>query len=497
MNIKKLPQEETISYNPATDNIGYWGSMISPNWYPRYFDIPILKLLFAAEQGKVSKILLSVPSRHGKSTLISKVFASYYLCKYPDDKIIISSYSQQLASEFGGAVKDIINSYGQETFNHPTISVDSKAKNRFHLASPFHGQMLAVGSNGSILGFGANLFIIDDPLKNVAEARSTTIQERLRNWFTGTAKTRLEKRPNGLPPIMVVIAQRLGSHDLHGIIKETEPIMNAKEAFERLDNNESIPDSVWVDLNLPAICTNPDEDILGRKEGEVLWKEQRDYEWLMSEKKAMGSYLFNCMYQGIPLERDGNIFKREWFYDPVTDKPNCLINPREVPEDLPLLRYWDFAASGNEGDETSGVLTGYDGEYMYILGLNNGKYTATQTYNEFVRTALRDGKHTQIYIEQEPGSASKILISRLQHSKQLKGYHIKADKVSTAKNVRSFDLEALAEDHRLKFVKNTWNDKMIQQLISFTGAEGGRDDIVDSLTGSAVRWMKPRRRIRA
>ena len=62
--------------------------------------------------------------------------------------------------------------------------------------------MLSVGAAGSILGFGAGLFIIDDPIKSVAEAESKTLQRKLREWIGGTAKTRLEKRTNGLPPIM-------------------------------------------------------------------------------------------------------------------------------------------------------------------------------------------------------------------------------------------------------------------------------------------------------
>lgn len=491
-------KEKNNTYIPATDNLAWWGYFINNgNWYPRYFDKYIIKLLYAAEQGRVSKILLSVPPRHGKSTLISKIFTSYFLCKYPDEKVILSSYSQGLASELGGQVKDIINYYGQYTEKTPRLSQDSKAKNKFHLAKPYTGQMLAVGAAGSILGFGAGLFIIDDPIKSVEEAQSPVIQKKLKDWFTGTAKTRLERRTNGLPPIMIVIAQRLHMNDLQGIIKQSEPVISAEKAYNILDKGGSIPRDTWVDLNFQAICTNPETDILHRQKGEVLWEEQRDYEWLMAEKKAMGSYLFNCIYQGEPTARDGEIFKREWFYDKVTGKPTCIIQQSQVPPDLSLLRYWDFAGSGLSGDETSGVLTGYDGENMYVLHLNNGKYTASQTYTQFIKTAKRDGKHVQIYIEQEPGSASKILINKLQHIKQLRGYHIKPDKVNTAKNIRSFDLEALAENHQLKFLESTWTDKIIQQLISFTGAEGERDDIVDSLTGSAVRWLKPRRRVSA
>lgn len=473
-----------------------WSILINEGlWQPRNFDILIIEFLNYALQGRVSKILLGVPSRHGKSTLVSKNFASYFLSHFPDDNIILSSYSQQLASEFGRQVKDIINMYGHLSPYNVRLADDSKANNRFNIQKPYRGRMLSVGAAGSILGFGAGLFIIDDPIKSVAEAESKTLQRKLREWIGGTAKTRLEKRTNGLPPIMIVIAQRLHLKDLHGIIKETEPIISAKEALQILRNGGSIDPNVWVDLNLPAICEDPEQDLLGREVGEVLWPEQRSYDWLMAEKKAMGSYLFNAIYQGNPTERDGDIFKREWFEDPITRKLTCTIPLSKLPKDLPTLRYWDFGASGDAGDGTSGLLSSWDGNILYFLDLTHGKYTSSKLLRTFPRIAHKDGQRTVIRVEQEPGSGSKILIDKFRRDKELKGYSIRSDKVNKSKKVRAFDLEGLAEDGRIKMVRAQWNEKIVDQLVAFTGEEGGEDDIVDTCTGSARYWLRPKRRI--
>lgn len=473
-----------------------WSILINEgHWQPRNFDILIIEFLNYALQGRVSKILLGVPSRHGKSTLVSKNFASYFLSHFPDDNIILSSYSQQLASEFGRQVKDIINMYGHLSPYNVRLADDSKANNRFNIQKPYRGRMLSVGAAGSILGFGAGLFIIDDPIKSVAEAESKTLQRKLREWIGGTAKTRLEKRTNGLPPIMIVIAQRLHLKDLHGIIKETEPTISAKEALQILRNGGSIDPNVWVDLNLPAICEDPEQDLLGREVGDVLWPEQRSYDWLMAEKKAMGSYLFNAIYQGNPTERDGDIFKREWFEDPTTRKLTCTIPLSKLPKDLPTLRYWDFGASGDAGDGTSGLLSSWDGNILYFLDLTHGKYTSSKLLRTFPRTAHKDGQRTVIRVEQEPGSGSKILIDKFRRDKELKGYSIRSDKVNKSKKVRAFDLEGLAEDGRIKMVKAQWNEKIVDQLVAFTGEEGGEDDIVDTCTGTARHWLRPKRRI--
>lgn len=492
-----ISAEQISQTNHGVLGLGRWSIYINNGyWQPRDFDVLIIELLQYALQGKVSKILLGVPSRHGKSTLISKNFASYFLAHFPNDKVILTAYSQGLASEFGGQVKDVLNYYGGLSPYKVSLSTDSKAKNKFKLNHPYHGQMLAVGAGGSILGFGAGLFIVDDPIKNVADAESKVKQQRLADWFGGTAKTRLERRSNGLPPIMLVIAQRLHLKDLHGIIRETEPTIPAKEGLAILRSGGSIDPNTWIDLNIPAICDSPD-DLLGREIGEALWPAQRSTEWLMAERKAMGSYLFNAIYQGQPVERDGNIFKREWFMDDRTHHIYNQITHDELPSDLPMMRYWDFAASGKDGDQTSGLLTGYDGENLYFIDLVHGNWSSNEVLKRFKKTAHRDGRGVLIKIEQEPGSGSKLLISRFRNEKDLRKYHIRADKVNLKKNVRSFDLEAIAEDQKCYFVKAPWNIDLIDQLVSFTGKEGAADDMVDTATGSARHWLRPKRKIKA
>lgn len=259
----------------GTMGLGRWSACINEGfWKPRKFDMIIIELLQYAIQGKVSGILLGVPSRHGKSTLISKNFCSYFLSHFPNEQVILSSYSQGLASEFGGQVKDIVNYYGHLSPYKPTIRSDSKAKNKFKLNKPYHGQMLSAGAGGSIMGYGAGLLIVDDPIKNVAEADSKIRQAKLREWWGGIIKSRVQRRSDRKPPIKIVIAQRLHLNDLHGIIKETEPTISANEAFAILRSGGTIDQSVWVDLNIPAICDSED-DVLGRNRSSFMGRTER------------------------------------------------------------------------------------------------------------------------------------------------------------------------------------------------------------------------------
>ena len=167
----------------------------------------------------------------------------------------------------------------------------------------------------------------------------------------------------------------------------------------------------------------------------------------------------------------------------------------EIPVDAPRLRYWDFGASGKKGDATAGMLSAWTGDELIFIDLVTGKFTANQVLKKFKRTAKKDGKNVNIRIEQEPGSASKILIDKFRRSKEFKGYNIRGDKVKFKKNVRSFDLEALAEEGAIYFVKGDWNIQVIDHLVSFTGQEGRPDDIADACTGSARHWRRPKRKV--
>lgn len=490
-------------------------------WKPRKFDLLIIEFLQYAMQGKCSKIMISVPPRHGKSTLISKNFTSYFLSHFPEEQVILTSHTQYLASEFGREIKDIITLYGDKAPIPVQLSTDSKAKNKFHIQN-HRGQMIATGSSGTILGFGAGLFVIDDPIKDVEDARSITIQRRLQRWFHGTAMSRLEKRSNGLPPIMVIIAQRLHIGDLQGIIKrKNNNILSGKEALTKLRNGEHIPENTWININLEAICTNPEEDLLGRKEGEALWPQQINTEQLLERKQEIGTYLFNCMYQGVPRIPEGNMFKRYMFYND-DDQPLYWKHPNDIPAEIPACRYFDTAASGPEGDETAGYFGAFDGTNLYITDINVGHYWPQELSNTIITTLSTDDMrvHTEkhptndsIYkyssytcrIEQEGGSQTKVLISDIAREPVILDNNIevradkllstsgkkegKADRARILASMAALGHVYFSTDLPRKLVEDT-----IEQLIDFTGEDGKADDRVDAMSGLARHFKREERR---
>jgi len=492
---------------PKYLGLAEWSIIVNEGrWKPRPFDAILIEFLQYALQGRVCNLMISLPPRHGKSTLISKNFASYFLTHFPRENVILSSYTQSLASEFGGEVKDIIQAYGP-TWSpyHVTIKSDSHAKNKFHISQPYNGRMLSVGSRGGIVGFGAGLFIIDDPVK-AEEVDSLTTQRKLEKWFYRTARTRLEKRSNGLPPIMVLIAQRLHVNDLQGIIKKTQPqnVMDAREALDILRSGGTLPQNVWVDINFPALCTHPETDLLQREKNEPLWPEQINKETLQNYKESMGTLQFNTIYQGIPRVDEGQMFKRRWFYD-THDKPSCIIPSSLVPVENDHLRYFDTATGGPYGDETCGALTTYDGQDMYIRHLHCNHYWPNELSNAILTQLVEDQKEIEYQygmpymakIEKEGGSQTGAYISDLQHTDEVIDNEIilRADKVSKlgAKRNRATQLAVMAEFGHVYFSDEIDYDTIVdtlEQIIDFTGEDGKADDRVDAISGSARHWKR-------
>ena len=499
---------EKTRTNPLNSlDLFLWTRLVQgTEWQARPFDIPILQLLSYALTGRVSRIMVSIPPQHGKSTFITESFLSYLMVNCPDENVILASYNQGLATELGGNIKDIVNYYSEYTIKKPTIRDDTKSKHKFKFDLPYKGRLLARGSTSGITGFEANILVIDDPIKDFQDAHSVTLQNKLENWYKATIQMRLRKRGKGkLPPIVILVAQRLHERDLHGIIKENEPSIKAKEALQILENGGTIPEDTWVDLNLPGICTDPENDILGRKQGEVLWPQHRDYNNLMSLKRSVGSYIFETQIQGNPQPLRNYIFKHQWFYkDDTYDDSSltCTIPYNPEMEWLPKGRFWDLAGrrrrdehdviKPGEGDYYAGIHQKWDAMNgdLLIRHMERGKAFALDVANLVEGTIVSDGLGMHTQVEQEPASMSGLFMAKL--SNEYIDYDIDYQPARTKKSVRAVAVKGLAEFGHLKFIVEDgmdleWVHTIIRELERFDGRDsnpriGKHDDIMDSLS---------------
>lgn len=249
------------------------------NWHHKL----IFDKLEAVERGEVRKLMLFLPPRHGKSEIASINFPAWYFGRNPKKSIIAASYNSDLAISFGRKARNIVDSREYKNLFNVSLAEDSKAAGQWN--TNMGGEYTAVGIGGGTTGRGADVFLIDDPVKDKQEAESITIQERNIGWYRAVARTRLT--PKGA---IVIIQTRWHDRDLAGQILASE--------------------TDWDIVDLPALAeTNEDY----RKEGEALWPEQYPLEELNKIKTELGTELFSALYQQRPITEESQVFRRSMF----------------------------------------------------------------------------------------------------------------------------------------------------------------------------------------
>ena len=288
--------------------------------------------------GDTKRLMVSLPPRHGKSMLVSHYFPAWYLGMFPDKRVILTAYEADFAASWGRKARDVLNEYGKPFYD---IDVDDKssAANRWDIQG-YTGGMVTAGVGGPITGKGADILIIDDPVKNAEEANSQTYRDKTWEWYQSTAYTRLE--PDGS---IILIMTRWHEDDLAGRI------------LQQIEHGSS---ESWEIINLPAIAE--EHDILGRNVGQPLWPERYDLKELERIKYTTGSYWWSAMYQQRPQPPEGGLLKRSWIKH---------YQPYELPdlEELNIYQGWDLAISTKEtADYTVCTTLGISKEkQIYVL----------------------------------------------------------------------------------------------------------------------------------
>ena len=262
------------------------------------------RLLQAFAEGKVRKLLITMPPQHGKSLGASTLLPAYMLGLNPDLRIAIASYSASLASKFNRRVQRILESdeYA-ELFPETTIKKSGRSSSYIRTAEEVeiighHGSLISVGREGSLTGNRVDCFILDDLYKDAMEANSPVVRENCREWYTSVVRTRMH---NASQEIMVFT--RWHEQDLIGTIRNCERVVDLKQ-WEELGD---VDGDTWVALNFEALKVSESTEIDPRDVGQSLW-EQRHSAALLASKRRLDPQKFECLYQGNPSTREGLLY---------------------------------------------------------------------------------------------------------------------------------------------------------------------------------------------
>jgi len=480
-----------------------YATYVAP-WYQRAEHIDLVAYyleqveLYIRTKGKegIGRLMILKPPRTSKTEQCAKLFPSWLLGKNPDSQIIISSYAAELAQESSRAVRDYVESdryqaiFGQRSvLGEPvSLSEDSRSIGNWHLAAPHRGVLRAVGVGGGATGFGAHLFILDDPFKNRDEAESEVNRRRVMSWWRSSALTRLEDGG-----AILIIHTRWHPDDVAG------------ELIQAMAGDDPLSDR-YVILNIPAVAYEEDQyphseaeqrelmlrgifiplqhegDPLGRKPGESIWPEKftrADYD---RTRVNVQEFEWASLFQQQPRPASGGFFDEADF---------TIVEPGAVPENLKWMRYVDPALGKNKRSDFNVTLaTGFDessGNVYYRDGL---KVRELNSFMGLVKASMLSDLEVGTEWGFEDVAFQSLVMQTYLKKSELAGVLMRPVQPKGDKEMRARLVQTRAKSGKVKLVRGPWNRDFINQALAFPN--GQHDDWIDTASGGLAMAAKPR-----
>ena len=439
-----------VSYTMPTFQHGWFNKIIAQELQQFYFDVMA---------GKQPRLLIQAPPRSGKSELFSRRFPAWAFGQNPDLQMIAASYSADLSSRMNRDVQRIIDSeeyseiFPETSFSTNTsASINSNKNIRnseiFEIAG-HKGAYRSAGVGGGITGMGADIAIIDDPVKDAKEANSQTVRDSVWDWYTSTFYTRLSPK----------------SGILLGMTRWHEDDLAGRLLAEMNNGGDQ-----WRVVSFPAVAEQDEEN---RKEGDALHPERYDLTHLDKIKKAVGTQTWNSLYQQRPSSKGGDVIKRSWFkhrYSVLPRMKRVIIAGDTAQKVKQHNDYSVFIVAGE----------GVDGG-IYIIDLIRGKWEAPE-----LEQKLKDiwGKYSRqhsiscVYIEDKSSGTGMIQSITRQQMIPIKGVQVDADKYTRVLGIQGH-IEAgyihLPDDAE-------WVEDFLSECEKFTATDSHKhDDQIDTL----------------
>lgn len=273
-----------------------------------------------------ARLIVSLPPRHGKTSLISQWLPAWYMELFPTRFVLLGMYEAKIARNYSRKVRATLRDEPDSTIE---LNEESQAVDFWHTIED--GGMSSAGVGGPFTGKGGDLIVIDDPIKNWEEAMSETYRQRVIDWFESVVYTRLS--PGGS---LIVVMTRWHEDDLIGYL-----LRERKEE--------------WTHIRLPAIAE--ENDPLGRNVGDALWPQRYPIETLKKIRTSIGPRRFEGLYQQSPSAQSGTLIRRDYI--------------RRYDSDPTLhqwLMSWDMSFKDEKDSSyTVGQVWGRKGANVYLV----------------------------------------------------------------------------------------------------------------------------------
>jgi predicted phage terminase large subunit-like protein len=477
--------EQIQSDNPVVDHAIQQGILSANNQqirstligltqhvYPFYIADPVHYLIAAyLEQvcwGRIKRLMIYAPPRHGKTLLTSVTFPVFWLTHHPDSPIMLVSYGSGLAETNSGDAKHVFeDTRFRDVFPEFSTRQDTRSKSRWYIQNElrkddpllpeFRGSVRALGISGGAAGHGADLLIIDDPLKDQEEARSAAQRDKVWRRYQHVFRQRVHAHG-----AIVVIQTRWHEDDLSGRLlqKGGWTVLRLPAISETQEVRDKNNEKMGLPVGLP--------DPLGREPEQALSPSRWPLSTLQALREGPDSVsplAWSAQYQGAPTLPEGSWFKRQWFQKLPSIPEGENITAR--------VRYWDTAGTQDGGAYTAGLLMARSesGKY-YIEDVVRGQWSQLNRLEKMRDTAIKDhvkyNGQVKIYVEQQPADSGKDAFSAT--ASYLSGFPVFADLVSRAKDLRLESFNAQCEAGNVYVISGIWNLVFIEEMVTLPNA---------------------------
>ena len=252
----------------------------------------IAEYLAACASGQVRRLIINIPPRMLKSTMVSVAWPAWLLAQDARMRLMVASYAQSLSTKHSTDCRHVMQSaWYRRVFPKTVLSDDQNEKDKF--VTTARGHRIAVSVGGSAIGEGGHILIADDPL-NPLQASQRAARDAANAWFDHSFATRLDDKQRGA---IVIVMQRLHVDDLSGYLQRK---------------------GGWEQLCLPAMA--PERTFIQcggfshmREAGEALHAAREPIALLEATRRELGSANFAAQYQQQPVSEQGSLIRREWF----------------------------------------------------------------------------------------------------------------------------------------------------------------------------------------
>jgi predicted phage terminase large subunit-like protein len=405
-------------------------------------------------EGDQKRLIVNLPPRHLKSFCFSVVLVALYLGHYPDKKVLCVSYSDELAAVLSRQCKKLMSHPRyKEIFPQTIIGREKNAEMEFE--TTLGGGRRAISMSGAATGYGADLLIIDDPVKP-ENMKSLIERQRVKDIIDGTLYSRLNSKDEG---IIVLVMQRLHGDDPTVYLLEKGSYTHM--SFPAIAREE---ESIQVSAHQKKL----------RKAGTVLLPGRESLETLERVKCDIGNRFFEAQYQQNPLIDAGAFFKREWLSASVSSAWPAHEHYEHI------LASWDVANKPGEGhDYTAGTVWGVHKGLYYLLEVIRIRVAYPELKKRVVsvhksyprcRTLIEDAANGVALLQDLKSVDMRVVACSAQPGKE-----VRAEQASGVFEAGKVILPATAP----------WREDYINELLHFP--DGKYDDMVDSTT-QALFW---------